>query len=338
MAESVVQVGQRIADDFGVDNRVFLAGDAIHTHSPKVGQGMNVSFQDTYNLGWKVCSVIKGFACPDILNTYNNERRTVALSLLEADRLTTRYYSHPKAAETSKGLPRESLQTFRNRMYAFLSGVSVTYGPNILVPRRTTKQAEAAFQDDIGLSYRHDGSDGQELARRVPLGQRMPSTRVLNHASARPTHIAELLPSTGQWRILIFPGDALMPGRMDQITKLGQTLAQQDSCLRRYCMPSWNPIELYVILCNRRDELPLLKLPDVFHPWDEELGWDYGRVFADERSFAGDGGDAYEKLGIDRSIGCIICCRPDQHVGYIGALEDAVALDEYFGRVFRKAQ
>ena len=46
------QIGQRVGDNFSLRERVFLAGDAVHTHSPKAGQGMNVSMQDTYNLGW----------------------------------------------------------------------------------------------------------------------------------------------------------------------------------------------------------------------------------------------------------------------------------------------
>jgi len=42
--------------------RVFIAGDACHTHSPKAGQGMNVSMQDSFNLGWKLASVSGGSA------------------------------------------------------------------------------------------------------------------------------------------------------------------------------------------------------------------------------------------------------------------------------------
>ncbi|GFF59206.1 phenol 2-monooxygenase, partial [Aspergillus udagawae] len=45
------QIGQRVGDRFSLHERVFLAGDAVHTHSPKAGQGMNVSMQDTVNYG-----------------------------------------------------------------------------------------------------------------------------------------------------------------------------------------------------------------------------------------------------------------------------------------------
>ena len=60
---SVYEIGQRLCDKFDdvpeeeVETRlprVFIAGDACHTHSPKAGQGMNVSMQDGFNLGWKL--------------------------------------------------------------------------------------------------------------------------------------------------------------------------------------------------------------------------------------------------------------------------------------------
>jgi len=40
--DDLVQIGQRVGKRFDDHNRIFLAGDAIHTHSPKAGQGMNV--------------------------------------------------------------------------------------------------------------------------------------------------------------------------------------------------------------------------------------------------------------------------------------------------------
>ena len=40
----LLQIGQRVGKRFDDHNRIFLAGDAIHTHSPKAGQGMNVCY------------------------------------------------------------------------------------------------------------------------------------------------------------------------------------------------------------------------------------------------------------------------------------------------------
>ena len=75
---SVYEIGQRLCtrfDDLPDDEpaagartpRVFIAGDACHTHSAKAGQGMNVSMHDTWNLGWKLAAVLRGTAPPELL-------------------------------------------------------------------------------------------------------------------------------------------------------------------------------------------------------------------------------------------------------------------------------
>jgi len=66
--------------------RVFIAGDACHTHSAKAGQGMNVSMQDTFNLGWKLPSVLDGRAKPEPLRTYTQERHAIAQALIDFDK------------------------------------------------------------------------------------------------------------------------------------------------------------------------------------------------------------------------------------------------------------
>ena len=74
--------------------RVFIAGDACHTHSPKAGQGMNVSMQDAFNLGWKLAAVLRAVA-PQILRTYSGERQAVAKELIDFDREWARMFSAP---------------------------------------------------------------------------------------------------------------------------------------------------------------------------------------------------------------------------------------------------
>jgi phenol 2-monooxygenase len=59
----------------------FIAGDACHTHGAKTGQGMNVSMNDTWNLGWKLASVLQGRAKPELLHTYSDERQKIAQQL-----------------------------------------------------------------------------------------------------------------------------------------------------------------------------------------------------------------------------------------------------------------
>src|SRR5450755_3238538 len=99
---SVYEIGQRLCDKFDdvpeeeVGTRsphVFIAGDACHTHSPKAGQGMNVSMQDTFNLGWKLALVVLGRASPLLLRTYTAERQYVAKELIDIDRKLSRMFS-----------------------------------------------------------------------------------------------------------------------------------------------------------------------------------------------------------------------------------------------------
>jgi 2-polyprenyl-6-methoxyphenol hydroxylase-like FAD-dependent oxidoreductase len=63
--------------------RVFLAGDAAHVHSPVGGQGMNTGIQDAMNLGWKLAAVLRGWAPPGLLDTYQSERHPVGEQVLK---------------------------------------------------------------------------------------------------------------------------------------------------------------------------------------------------------------------------------------------------------------
>jgi hypothetical protein len=70
----------RLAEDFR-DGSVFLVGDAAHSAPTSPGQGLNISVQDAYNLGWKLAAVIHG-ANLVLLNTYEEERRPIAAGVL----------------------------------------------------------------------------------------------------------------------------------------------------------------------------------------------------------------------------------------------------------------
>ena len=87
----------RIVDRYR-ERRVFLAGDAAHVHSPAGGQRMNTGIQDSHNLGWKLAAVAGG-AAPALLDTYEAERRPVAVGVLALSNTLL------KEAIDQKGMP-----------------------------------------------------------------------------------------------------------------------------------------------------------------------------------------------------------------------------------------
>jgi 2-polyprenyl-6-methoxyphenol hydroxylase-like FAD-dependent oxidoreductase len=62
--------------------RVLFAGDAAHIHPPLGGQGLNIGAQDAINLGWKLAATVRGWAPPDLLDTYHAERHPAAARVL----------------------------------------------------------------------------------------------------------------------------------------------------------------------------------------------------------------------------------------------------------------
>ncbi len=95
---SAFHMNARLADRYRV-GRVFLAGDAAHTHPPTGGQGLNTSVQDAYNLGWKLAAVLAG--APDaLLDSYEAERRPIAAQMLG---LATSLLEAAKAGSMRRG-------------------------------------------------------------------------------------------------------------------------------------------------------------------------------------------------------------------------------------------
>lgn len=92
---SVYEVAHRLTDRFDDDvatvddsrtPRVFIAGDACHTHSAQASQGMNVSMQDGFNPGWKLAHVLERRSPDSLLETYSTGRQTIAQDLIASTR------------------------------------------------------------------------------------------------------------------------------------------------------------------------------------------------------------------------------------------------------------
>ncbi len=80
---SQFSVKESVAEKFYANERVFLAGDACHIHSVNGGQGLNTGLADAFNLIWKLNMVINHRAEKNLLKTYEEERKPVALSVID---------------------------------------------------------------------------------------------------------------------------------------------------------------------------------------------------------------------------------------------------------------
>jgi 4,5-epoxidase len=86
---SVFRIQRRLAETYRRE-RILLAGDAAHVHSPIGGQGMNTGIGDAENLAWKLALVIRGRADAALLDTYTAERRPLAEEVLRSTTANTR--------------------------------------------------------------------------------------------------------------------------------------------------------------------------------------------------------------------------------------------------------
>lgn len=85
---SQFRIHHRVADRFRVD-RVFLAGDAAHIHSPAAGQGTNTGIADAFDIASKLAAVLRGESDETALDLYDQRRRAAALEVLKfTDRIT----------------------------------------------------------------------------------------------------------------------------------------------------------------------------------------------------------------------------------------------------------
>ena len=199
---SAYAIGQRIADDYTKANRVFLTGDACHTHSPKGGQGLNVSLQDGYNIGWKLASVLKGQTGPDILNTYVKERQMVGENLIEWDKDWVK-----RMTSTSKDeggfLDADNKIDFSEvwlRAGPFTAGLTITYGESTITRAKDSTQSVAEY---------------------LKVGMRFPSAQVVRYCDAFEMQLSKALPSDGRWRIVVFAGDIRQDAasrKLDQVS------------------------------------------------------------------------------------------------------------------------
>ncbi len=319
---SVYEIGQRLCDKFDdvaeqdVRDRfpcVFIAGDACHTHSPKAGQGMNVSMQDAFNLGWKLASVILGRCSPGILHTYSDERQTVANELIDFDRKFAGMFSaapkDPSDAD-SAGVDPAEFQKYFVRQGRFTAGTETRYYRSII-------SAEPTYQ---------------HLAEGLVIGMRFHSAPVIRLADARPVHLGHTVKADGRWRLFVFAAAEDAAAASSRLRTLCEFLGESpQSPVRRYTPTGADidsVIDVRAVFQQGHRELAIEAMPSFLLPRKGRYGLrDYEKMFCPDLKSRQ---DIFDMRCIDRSRGCMVVVRPDQYVAHVLPLDAYAELAAFF--------
>jgi 2-polyprenyl-6-methoxyphenol hydroxylase-like FAD-dependent oxidoreductase len=319
---SVYEIGQRLCDKFDdvpegkVETRaphVFIAGDACHTHSPKAGQGMNVSMQDSFNLGWKLAAVLRGQCAPTLLHTYSAERQAIAKELIDFDREWAKMFSDPvkDAADAgSDGVDPAEFQKYFVKQGRFTAGTATHYMPGIITGESTH----------------------QHLAEGFVIGTRFHSAPVIRLADAKPLHLGHLIEADGRWRLFAFSGAEDPSAASSGIGRLCDFLAEaSESPVSKYTPADADidsVIDVRAIFQQDHRTLALEAMHPFLRPSKGRYGLsDYEKMFcADLKS----GNDIFDMRAINRGSGCMIVVRPDQYVAQVLPLDAHAELAVFF--------
>ncbi|CAL1708745.1 unnamed protein product [Somion occarium] len=293
---TVYVIGQRVASTFSVKDRVFIAGDACHTHSPKGGQGMNVSINDAHNLAWKLAYTIRGWAGTSLLDTYEFERRSFALELIAFDKWFAEGFSAKARAKliaegNNVDLPGP-LEAFR-AFSSVTTGIRIRYAPSIIT-------ATAPDKTDENGPYT------------LTVGKRLPPQVVLRVADRRPVNVQDLCLSNGRFKLFVFTGDVLSA---DDIQSLNKLTTDLDALLSE--LPK-GLLEVFSIIKAKDDAITYMDVPQTLRPHWTSIHFD-GHA----------SGPVYDAYGINRE-GALVVFRPDGYVGTITPLGEVELVRQYF--------
>ena len=306
---SIYEVRHTVAQSFDdvaaqrnpeLNPRVFIAGDACHTHSAKAGQGMNVSIQDGWNLAWKLGQVLEGRSDESLLQTYNDERQDVAQKLIDYDKEWSAMMSRsPEEMES----PQEIVDFFVDTAN-FPGGFDTKYTPSRL------------FGDNAQ----------QDLAQGFPLGMRFKSAPVSRVADTNTVHVGHHFRADGRWRLYAF-ADA----DGSAVADLASWLEEAENSPVNLFTPSNTDIDSVfdakVIYQQSYHDVDLAKVPRLFLPKVGHLQiMDWEKVYSTIPD-----NDIFDSRKVDRS-GALVIVRPDMYVAHVLPLSARAELTEFFAQ------
>ncbi|GAB1201127.1 hypothetical protein APSETT444_010514 [Aspergillus pseudonomiae] len=243
-----------------------------------------------YNIGWKLRFYLEQRCSPSLLSTYAHERRPIAQQLINFDREYLQIMATPNLDSDS------FLSAFLLAM-KFTTGIRIQYPRSLIV--RPPSQVGETTAVATGLSP----------------GMHLPDFQIVNQADGVPTTVHHRFVRTGKFRLLILAGNISKGHILRRLSAFGHVLATFQQ--------SHSSTEAITIHSARRGDIELMDLPDIFHPWSDQDGWDYWRAYADDESYHDGCGEVDKRCGIDREDSRVVIVRPDGYISLICELERA---------------
>ena len=321
---SVYEIGQRLCDRFDDVKpeevatrlpRIFIAGDACHTHSPKAGQGMNVSMQDAFNIGWKLAAVLEGRSPPSLLHTYSAERQSVAKELIDFDKEWADMLSGMgKVVAGKEGASHDAaaVQQYFVQHGRYTAGTATRYQRS----RSALLTGDATYQS---------------LATGLQIGTRFHSAPVIRMGDGKHVQLGSSMMADGRWRLIAFAGQSDAAGADSAIRKLCSYLTDSsDSPLKRFTPASADVdavFDVRAVFQQSHHKLAITAMPELLFPRKGKLGLrDYEKAFCS----LPDAHDIYAMRGIDRAQGCLVIVRPDQYISQVLPINATTELSQFF--------
>lgn len=274
---------------------------------------MNVSMLDTFNLGWKIASVIRGQSKPAILHTYQLERQKTAQELIDFDYKWSRLFTGQ--IKPGGGQDEGEMRAAWEQSIRFTSGTGTVYLPDQLLVL--------------------DQPNATKLAKNITVGSHFPNERVVGAFNAHSIDLQNEIKADGRWRVLIFPGDVRESASLDHLVTLGKQL---ETMAKKYTPKDGaldDVIQVLTVFKTPHRDIQYLSqsLPEVLTPRRKPYNiLAFDTLFVDEPSHHDGDGKAYAGYGIDPAFGCVVIARPDQHVSAVFGMSQGEDIAAFFDK------
>jgi 2-polyprenyl-6-methoxyphenol hydroxylase-like FAD-dependent oxidoreductase len=220
------QCHSRVASRFK-SGRVLLAGDAAHACSPSEGHGMNTGMQDAFNLGWKLALACRGADRPGLLDSYEEERRPVALRIAASG----------DVFEGNQAMTAQHERTARD------AEMRKTFADS------SSSHHEAVAAAELDRSYTDSNLVRGDANDRLGPGVLLPTTASVQPFGGEPCALHELAHRLGH-TVFVLGGNAATGEEVLRLTAELQSIALGAS------------VDAVIGLCTRPDGLPIGRIDE----------------------------------------------------------------------------